>query len=176
MNRITIFAFALLLAAGLPVATSAQQVYRCELGDGSITFSDLPCESDIGREDTVDATPHQGHRPPSDPGEPAYDMPRNPGGGARRPAIDDNRRRAADAAGGGKQDELTRDQRLTLERERKDLLSELKRRHIAESERRAMIRDLREIDRKLGLGPDDVSDMPFHNRDVYEEHNIYPGR
>src|SRR5699024_1801309 len=82
---------------------------------------------------------------------------------------------ASGAAAERGQKPLARRQRLALEHERDQLLSGLKRRYIADEDRRRMIRDLRRIDRKLGIGPADVADMPFHNREVYEEHRIHPG-
>lgn len=169
MNRNTLFVLAALLVLGPSAAAQAQKVYRCQLGDGSITFSDLPCESDIGEEGMVDATPHQGHRPPPDPGAPAYEMPeesREIGGGSR------DRSGAVD---GQESASLSRRERLSLERERKSLLSGLKRRHIGTKERRALIRELRSVDRKLGIEREDVFEMPFHDREVYEDHAIHPG-
>ncbi|NBB93688.1 MAG: DUF4124 domain-containing protein [Gammaproteobacteria bacterium] len=165
-----LFALACLLG---PSFAGAQTVYRCTLSDGSIVFSDLPCRSDIGEVDRVDATPHQGHREPDDPGAPAYRAPQQAGdgdGGGQRGRHDAGRP-GEDRAG----EALPRRQRMTLERERKSLLSALKRRHVPESDRRAMIGDLRELDARLGLGPGDVPDMPLHDRDVYEAHNVYPG-
>jgi len=178
MNPTRLLVFTALLTAGLSTVIPAQQVYRCKLADGSITFSDLPCESDIGHQDRVDATPHQGHRSSSAPAQSVEKRSGAPRDEKRRRPGNQDRRGGAGAEGRGESesDELTRRQRLRLERERKALLSGLKRRHIAEEEIRAMIRGLREIDRQLGLGPADVADMPFHDRDVYEEHGIYPRR
>lgn len=152
----------------LPVRdATSQQVYRCESSDGSITFSDLPCRSDIGKRETVDATPHQGHRPAPAPGERAYRMDDERDAGRMAPS-----HRRADVE---RQDErLPRRQRLTLERKRKRLLSGLKRRHVEPEVQRERIRALREVDRALGIGPADVPDMPFHDREVYEEHPVHP--
>lgn len=171
MNDTAIHTAVLVLAVGVSVAAFGQQVHRCELADGSTTYSDLPCESDIGVEDTVDATPHQGHRAaPEPPGDNVNrrnaDSPAVERGGTARqaPAIDEPSGPT-----------LSRRERLSLERERKQLLSGLKRRHVDAADRREMIRDLRKIDRKLGIGPADVADMPFHNRAVYIDHRVYPG-
>ncbi|HSH27920.1 MAG TPA: hypothetical protein VK972_09190 [Wenzhouxiangella sp.] len=144
-------------------ALPAQQVWRCESSDGSITFSDLPCRSDIGQQNQVDATPHQGHR--ASPGRPAWTAKK--GAAGARPASGAGRM-AAEAP-------LSRRQRLALEHERAQLLSGLKRRYVKGPDRRRMIRDLKRIDRRLGIEPADVADMPFHNREVYEEHRIHPG-
>lgn len=170
MNDATIRAAAIVFAAGLSGAVFGQQVYRCELADGSTTYSDLPCESDIGREDTVDVTPHQGHRAAPEPStrEANRRVLESPGAGGGTPP-----QRAAKSEPASSP--LPRRQRLSLERERKQLLSGLKRRHVEAAERRAMIAELREIDRKLGIGPGDVADMPFHNREVYVDHAVYPG-
>ncbi|RFF30021.1 DUF4124 domain-containing protein [Wenzhouxiangella sediminis] len=154
---------AVLLASTAGTETPAQQVYRCESSNGSIIFSDLPCRSDIGERETVDATPHQGHRAADSDG-PAYTSRADSGGAAeRRPASRDS--------GGG--DALSRRERLSLERSRKRLLSGLKRRHIEASRRRELIRELRRVDEELGIGPGEVADMPFHNREIYEEYPIH---
>jgi hypothetical protein len=154
----------LLVAA--PAATArAQEVYRCEGSDGSVTFSDLPCASAPGTQETVDATPHQGHRASSAGGEPAYTMPEAQGGDERREASQPT----------GPAETLPRSERLSLERRRDELLSGLKRRHLDPRERRAMTDELREVDEKLGIGAEDVADMPFHNREVYEDNAIHPG-
>lgn len=158
-------AVAALFLCGLWQALPAQQVWRCESSDGSITFSDLPCRSDIGQQNQVDATPHQGHRPSPAPGRPAWTAKEGTAGA--RPASGAGRM-AAEAP-------LSRRQRLALENERGQLLSGLKRRYIKGPDRRRMIRDLKRIDRRLGIEPADVAGMPFHNREVYEEHRIYPG-
>lgn len=173
MNQKTRFGPAALLLVGVSAGLHGQQVYRCKLADGSTTFSDLPCKSDVGRQDTVDATPHQGHRASPHPGAPAYTMPDDkPDAGAQQGREDAApTRQAGDRHGAS----LSRRERMSLERERKSLLSELKRRHISAKERRAMISDLRKLDRKLGFGPEDVPDMPAHDRDVYDEHSVYPG-
>lgn len=160
-----------LLLCGWCQEPRAQQVYRCKSSDGSTTFSDLPCRSDIGQHDRVDATPHQGHRSSPAPGRPAWTAKDAPAGSAAGSAG----RGASGAASEAGKASLSRRERLSLERERGELLSGLKRRHVKPADRRAMIRDLRRIDRKLGILPADVADMPFHNREVYEEHRIYPG-
>ncbi len=148
-------------------ALPAQQVWRCESSDGTITFSHLPCRSDAGAPERVDATPHQGHRPSPSPGQPAWTV-QNEAASGRSEA-------APDAAAERGRKPLTRRQRLALEHERGQLLSGLKRRYIDDKDRRRMIRELRRIDRQLGIGPAEVADMPFHNREVYEEHRIHPG-
>lgn len=156
--------------AGLLIAVHsaplpAQEVYRCERVDGSVIFSDLPCAAGAGAQETVDATPHQGHRSSSASGEPAYTMPEAaralPQGARSEPA--------------GRDHDLSRSERLSLERRRKELLSGLKRRHIDSGERSAMVDGLREVDEKLGIDAEDVTDMPFHNREVYENNAVYPG-
>jgi hypothetical protein len=154
---------AVLLASTAGREAPAQQVYRCETSDGSIIFSDLPCRSDIGKRETVDATPHQGHRAAKRSG-PAY---------TRRTGSDgeSDRRPASRDSGGG--DALSRRERLSLERSRKRLLSGLKRRHIEASRRSELIRELRRVDEELGIGPGEVADMPFHNREIYEEYPIH---
>lgn len=171
MNDIAIRGLAFALAAGLSALACGQQVHRCELADGSTVFSDLPCESDIGVEDTVDAMPHQGHRAP--PGRPGRELgrPNADSPHAERPTA----RPPAPTLDEPSDPELSRRERLSLERERKQLLSGLKRRHVDAADRREMIRDLRKIDRKLGIGPADVADMPFHDREVYLERRVYPG-
>lgn len=162
MKNKSIAALTCLLAVSLPVAVQAQAVYRCELADGSITFSDLPCRSDVGRESLVDATPHQGHRSAARDGSSAYD--------ASAPTDDD---RGSHPSGSRSTDRLSRNERLALERERKELLSGLKRRHVDRDRRKAMIDELRRVDGQLGIGPEDVADMPFHNREVYEEYPVF---
>lgn len=171
MKVMPIFVLAVLFLAGFAQTAPGQQVYRCESSDGSITFSDLPCRSDIGKRDTVDATPHQGHRPSPGPAEPAYTFEddRDRAQGSRKA----RKRPASESERDG--ESLSRNERLSLERRRKRLLSALKRRHLEPGERRALVRDLREVDQALGIGPDDVPDMPFHNRDVYEAHPVHPG-
>lgn len=158
-----------LIAAAFSAQSPAQQVYRCQQADGSTIFSDLPCESDIGQRDTVDATPHQGHRRAGDTTD--SDEARN--GKLRAVAAAEPGRHRA----GPEQDDdapgLSRKRRLSLERERKALLSGLKRRHVPEVERREMLDALRRIDGELGIGPADVAGMPFHDRDVYEENAVY---
>jgi hypothetical protein len=145
------------------VMTAAQEVYRCQQADGSTTFSDRPCDPGVGGVERVDATPHQGHRPA--PAGPAYEPQTGRKGGAP----------ATDRAPETRWDEvMPRRERLSLERRRKSLLSELRRRHLGEEERRAMIEDLRAVDRRLGLGAEDVPDMPPHDRDVYDANAIYP--
>lgn len=149
----------------------AQQVYRCENADGSVIFSDLPCRSDSGRADKVDATPHQGHRAAARPGTPAYTPADAAAGGGES---------TKDRTRSGRQDArpsrgLSRNERLSLERARKSTLSGLKRRHIGRERRRELIDELRRIDDRLGIEPEDVADMPFHDREVYEEHRVYPG-
>lgn len=170
MNDKMISALAIVLSLALSGGVEAQQVYYCEQADGSVVFSDLPCESDIGREDQIDATPHQGHRPP--PEQPAYQMPDTAQDSAR---TQKRTSRVHPATTRQEAPPLSRKERLVLERERKALLSELKRRHISPKRRRAMIADLRKADSKLGLGPEDVADMPPHDRDVYQDHAVYPG-
>lgn len=167
---VMIGSMAVILLGSLSAESAAQQVYRCELSDGSITFSDLPCRSDIGRHDMVDATPHQGHRPAAttrpeparrtDPGTADRDRGGTVGSSAGR---------------AGRERTLSRNERLSLEHSRKRLLSGLKRRHVDAGDRRELIRELRLVDEKLGIGPADVLDMPFHDREVYEENPVYPG-
>lgn len=146
-------------------ALPAQQVWRCQSSDGTIIFSRLPCQSDTGQPDRVDATPHQGHRASPSPGRPAWTAKEGSAGA----------RAASGAARAAAEAPLPRRQRLSLERERDQLLSGLKRRYVKGPDRREMIRELRRVDHKLGIEPADVADMPFHNREVYEEHRIYPG-
>ena len=154
---------AVLLASTAGTEAPAQQVYRCETSDGSIIFSDLPCRSDIGKRETVDATPHQGHRPAGS-GGPAY---------TQREASDGESDRRSESPDSGGGDALSRRERLSLERSRNRMLSGLKRRHIEASRRSELIRELRRVDEELGIGPDDVADMPFHNREIYEEFPIH---
>ena len=156
----------------LPLSSGAQQVYRCNDSDGSVTFSDLPCLSDSGRQERVDATPHQGHRRPSRTGVPAYppDEASADAGGERN----------VDGSRDGRQEKrfsrgLSRNERLSLENARKSTLSGLKRRHIGRERRRELIDELRRIDGRLGIEPGDVAGMPFHDREVYEDHRVYPG-
>ncbi|WP_181918390.1 MULTISPECIES: DUF4124 domain-containing protein [unclassified Wenzhouxiangella] len=155
----------LLLTTCLAADVDAQQVYRCQLADGSTIFSDLPCRSDIGEADRVDATPHQGHRRSSQTGAPAYRMSAGSDDGSSP-----NRSGSGNARGGRA---LSRNERLSLERKRKKLLSGLKRRHLEPERRKTMIGELREVDEKLGIDSGDVADMPFHNREVYEDHPIF---
>jgi len=159
MNTRWIAVTALALCAcwqGVP----AQSVYRCRSSDGAVMFSDLPCRSDIGPPSRVDASPHQGHRLPSAPA---------------RSTSRETRTTAAEAAGRAASVRLSRRDRLALEHERRQLLSGLKRRHVKAADRREMIRSLRRVDDELGIGSAEVADMPFHNREVYEEHRIHPG-
>lgn len=160
-QKLAVLAILLVPAAGME--TLAQQVYRCETSEGAIIFSDLPCRSDTGKRETVDATPHQGHRPAGSGGLAYTQRTGSDGESDRRPASRD--------FGGG--DGLSRRERLSLERSRKRLLSGLKRRHIEASRRSELIRELRRVDEELGIGPDDVADMPFHNREIYEEFPIH---
>lgn len=142
----------------------AQQVYRCEQASGSVTFSDLPCRSDVGREGRMDATPHQGHRFVSAPAVVGALPARARSAGAER------RTPEADPP-------LGRNERLALERRRAELLSGLKRRHVRPDRRRVMIAELRGVDRQLDIGPADVADMPFHNREIYEDNRVFgPGK
>lgn len=167
MNRMTIFRLAAALTVGLSAGLNAQQVYRCELADGSTIFSDLPCRSDIGREDVVDATHHQGHRASSRAQPPAAPSRSSAHSG------DDRSGNRTGSRGGREKGSLTRNERLSLERRRKELLSALKRRHLDPRRRRALIDKLRAVDRKLGIEPEDVPDMPFHNREVYEDNPVF---
>ncbi|MDZ7789081.1 MAG: DUF4124 domain-containing protein [Xanthomonadales bacterium] len=156
----------------VPASSGAQQVYRCTGPDGSLTFSDLPCRSDSGRQERVDATPHQGHRTPARPGAPAYppaEASTDAGGGRNADGSRNGRREKRSSRG------LSRNERLALENARKSTLSELKRRHIGRERRRELIDELRRIDSRLGVEPEDVADMPFHDREVYEDHRVYPG-
>lgn len=171
MKAMSITALAVVLLAGFPDRSAGQAVYRCESSDGSITFSDLPCRSDIGRRDIVDATPHQGHRPSSGPAEPAYTLEEEPEKAAASRGARDRSAPAGEPGG----DALSRNERLSLERQRKRLLSALKRRHLEPGEREKLVSELRKVDRALGIGPDDVPGMPFHNREVYEEHPVHRG-
>ncbi|WP_376692895.1 DUF4124 domain-containing protein [Wenzhouxiangella sp. EGI_FJ10409] len=172
-TRKAAIALTLVFALAASVA-GAQQVYRCEGRDGSVTFSDLPCGSDTGSEEKVDASPHQGHRAPeAGPAAAAVDPPERASttaGGGRTSERTRNAGRAHSAA-----QELSRKERLSLERSRKSTLSALKRRHIDGERRRELIDELRRVDEKLGIGPGDVADMPFHDRSVYEDHRVYPG-
>lgn len=145
-----------LLGSGLV----AQQVYRCQQADGSTTYSDLPCRTESGAADRVDATPHQGHR------EPGVSTTMRPARVKRQtgPAL---RADVDDAIG------LPRHERLTLENRRAVLLSGLKRRHVDARERRALIKELREVDETLGIEPGDVADMPYHNREIYEDYRVF---
>lgn len=162
MKRMIVPIAILVLLAGTWSGAAGQQVYRCKLADGSTVFSDLPCLSDTGQADTVDATPHQGHRPAPEPGTPAYRMSEveRGSGDSGRPARSRGRT-------------LSRDERLSLERKRQSLLSGLKRRHVTAGARKSMIRQLRAVDRRLGIDAGDVADMPYHNREVYEDHPVF---
>lgn len=162
MQRAIISISVVLLLAGAWSGVAAQKVYRCQLADGSTVFSDLPCLSEVGRADTVDATPHQGHRPAPEPGTRAYQMPDSERGGRRvkRSGRDSHRT-------------LSRDERLSLERKRKNLLSGLKRRNVDSGKKKSMIRQLRSVDRRLGIDAGDVADMPYHNREVYEAYPVF---
>ncbi len=160
------------LFALLPASAESQQVYRCKGPDGSVTFSDLPCRSGPGRQERVDATPHQGHRSPARPGAPAQPP--------RDATADEGGKTVPDPARRGRLDErpseeLPRNERLSLERARKSTLSALKRRHIDRERRGELIDELRRIDGRLGIEAEDVVDMPFHDREVYEDHRVYPG-
>lgn len=154
----------LILAPGV----EAQSVYRCEEPDGSIVFSDLPCRSDNRKQVVVDATPHQGHRP--SPGGSAVEVVDGAGEDASR-RLERGHSGLQEEREGAK---LSRRERLSLQGERKRLLSGLKRRHVDESERRALIRELRRVDSRLGIGPGEVNDMPFHNREIYEDYPVFP--
>lgn len=160
-----------LIAAGLAGTAAAQQVYRCKQADGSIEFSDLPCESDIGQADVVDASHHQGDAPPPDPEASSSRLPPqfrddDDASGPRAPALPD-----APSPGG----DLSRGERLSLEQERKRVLSDLKRRHISAERRRELIDDLRRADSELGIGPGRIDEMPYHDQDVYEDNRVYQG-
>ncbi|WP_376695565.1 DUF4124 domain-containing protein [Wenzhouxiangella sp. EGI_FJ10305] len=161
-NPITLM---LLLATCLVADVDAQKVYRCQLADGSTTFSDLPCRSDIGEADRVDATPHQGHRASTTSGAPVYRLSASADDGQGSQRSRPGRSRDGQT--------LSRNERLSLERKRKELLSGLKRRHLDPKQRKAMIGELREVDGRLGIEPDDIVDMPFHNREVYEDHPVF---
>lgn len=152
----------LALSMAMALATGpadAQQVYRCEQASGGVIFSDRPCRSDVGREQRIDATPHQGHRAISTPAVPELRSQARPVSTAQRAPVSDR--------------PLPRNERLTLERRRAELLSGLKRRHVKPDHRRAMIGELRGVDRQLGIGPADVADMPFHNREIYEDNQVF---
>jgi hypothetical protein len=170
----TLLVIGALLSAWLIADVAAQPVYRCKQADGSIEFSDLPCESDIGESDVVDATHHQGAAPPPSEASTPTRLPpqmrddQQPGGSAADGTTQPPGRSAFDS-------ELSRSERQSLEVERNRLLSDLKRRHISAERRRELIRELRRTDHELGVQPGSVGDMPYHDRDVYDENRVYPG-
>lgn len=162
-----ISATSLILIFGLCASGSAlaQHVYKCTDADGAITFSQLPCESDIGDETTVDATPHQGHRAGPPPGTPAYTMP------APAPEESNSNMYTSGARTGNSQDPLDPGVRSSLENDRKSALSNLRKRHLSPAERSRYREQLQEADRQLGRTQADVASSPEYDRRVYNRIN-----
>ncbi len=144
---------------------SAQQVYKCTNDDGSTTYSQLPCESDIGEEEVVDATPHQGHRVGPPPGTPAYTMPSQHRSTSRNA-------RTQQMYGGESRPTLSRMERTALENDRLQALSNLRKSQLGLGKRSKYLRQLRDADRALGNTSADVAGMPEYDRRVYDRHGF----
>ena len=144
---------------------SAQEVHRCQLSDGSITFSDSPCESDTGKSDTVDATPHQGHR--AAPPLTAYSVTVR-----TRPESGSTDSGAPEPVSIEPQ-AMSRVEKAALQRERKRALATLRNRHLSRSEKQANMKKLRQADARLGISNSDIESLPPYDRRVYEAHNVH---
>lgn len=163
MKRISAINLLLILVTSFSCSAVAQQVYKCTDRGGAITYSQLPCESDIGDETVVDATPHQGHRAGPPPGTLAYTMPAPQESGSDTM----NSRTHPSRNAVNSQANLSAAARSALQNDRKSALSNLRKRHLSPAERSRYRRQLQDADRQLGRTQADVASSPEYDRRVY---------
>lgn len=148
----------------------AQNVYKCTDTDGSITYSQTPCESDTDSREVMDATPHQGHASPkySSREESLYQKERSKEFANARSVEND-----ADLE---PYSHLSRAKVQQYKQKRKLALRNLKSRTLLSTQKARYIKMLLEADRLLGFDVGDLEAMTQSDRRVYSKHGIHPGQ
>lgn len=149
----------------IPQFLLAQEVHRCKDSDGSITFSDAPCESDTGDVDTIDATPHQGHQA-------ALPSRVDPVARPERSASREGTAVIPDPQPTQSQS-LSKREESSLHRERKLALATLRKRHLSRSEEQSSLEKLQDLDARLGITESDIRSLPPYDRRVYEAYSVH---
>lgn len=147
-----------------------QSVYKCIGSDGVTSFSDVPCESDIGEESIIDVTPYQGHRSGEGSSTRPYVTPGSNSDLLETVPRNGNKTSQREPRGSIQYKRISRSERMSLERQRKMALANLRKRHLPSGERRQYLAELADADRRLGITASDIQAMPVYDRRVYENY------
>ena len=140
-------AVSLVLPVFLSLSAMGQQAHRCVDDSGAIIFSDRPCETADSPSDSVDITPHQGHRTapprtlsaPSGPDATTHVVPISPRG-QNQPRTSPQRNSTL----------RTHDPEVdSLLRERNRIISRMSGRHVRPSQRERLEKKLSDVTSQL---------------------------